>query len=416
LKSRAIGNIPLGWRSSLFFRTVFALSLLVSATVGLPGQDSSSPSDSDNLFTHAVQDYEQNRFSEAGTEFEKVRGVHAQDAQHYLSRIKAYKEDMDIAATIMKRSPDELDVTSLEYAIQKYQDALRIKKDGPWDPEQRLQTAMALHAKLQQQGSKGMEARDRDICGKAVGAVQQHHFKDAALYSCLLANDNPAYSCNGDEAVHMCQQMRELAPLGGSLVEDHPPTHSSTGTSASSGTGAFDKGKAAFERNDFEKARILFAHAPAELKSAADEYLTKISRYQAFMAQAEKLSQSSSYDEARVAFTNAANIKPDGPGNPRAQALLMELEEGIDQFYSGDYVSAMHNLEGYSRDSTEREPLAHFYLGASKLARFFITGSEDASLQQDALHDLRIAKQAGYKANGQDVSPRILKAYNDLAF
>jgi hypothetical protein len=132
------------------------------------------------------------------------------------------------------------------------------------------------------------------------------------------------------------------------------------------------------------------------------------------MSQAEKLGKASSYEDARMAFTNAASIKPDGPGNPHEQALLMELEEGIDQFYSGDYVSATHNLEGYARDSTERAPLVHFYLGASKLARFFVTGSEDASLQQDALNDLKMAKQAGFNAKGQDVSPRILQAYNNL--
>jgi hypothetical protein len=92
----------------------------------------------------------------------------------------------------------------------------------------------------------------------------------------------------------------------------------------------------------------------------------------------------------------------------------MELEQGIDQFYSGDYVSATHNLESYAQESSEREPLARFYLGASKLARFFLTGGEDANLQQDALNDLRKAKQAGFKARVQDVSPKILQAYKDL--
>lgn len=389
-----------------------ALAIFISVSVApiLMSQESSSSSDSDSLFARAVQDYTQNRFQDAAKEFENVRGAQAPEAEEYKAKIKAYTEDMQLAAGIMQRPEDERDVPNLEFAIQKYQDAIRIKQDGPYEPAQKLQTARALLAKLQTTSAKGTEARDRELCAKALGAAKEHHYKDAELLICMVANDNPAYACGGDEAVHMCQQMQELASLDRPSLDSQPVPHAGNGATDS----AIDKGKAAYEKNDFEKARTLFARAPADLKSAADEYLSKISRYQDLMKEAERLSQTSAYEAARVAFTNAANIKPDGPGNPAAQALLMELEAGIDQFYSGDYVAAMHNLEGYSRDGTEKEPLAHFYLGASKLARFFITGSEDASLRQSALKDLKIAKQAGYKANREDVSPKILKAYNDL--
>lgn len=392
--------------------TLLLATLTAFLVPGLRSQD-----ESEALFTRALQDYTQNRFTDAQSEFEKVQGAHAQEAKQYVARIKAYKEDMEVADSFMRRMPDEIDASSVEYAIQKYEDALQIKPDGPGNPKQALEKAKALHAQLVQKGSKNVEARDRDFCAKALVAVQEHHYKEAELFSCPLANDNPSYPCGEDEAVHMCQQMRELAKLGGSSGANFAPPRSegNANNSASTGTEPTDRAKAAFDNNDFGRARTLFTRLSPELKPAADEYLDKISHYQEFMAQAEKLSQSGAYDEARVAFINAANIKADGPGNPRAQALLMELEEGIDQFYSGDYVSAARNLEGYARDSTEREPLAHFYLGASKLARFFITGNEDASLQQDALNDLKIAKQAGFKA-GQDVSPKILKAYNELAF
>jgi outer membrane protein assembly factor BamD (BamD/ComL family) len=318
---------------------------------------------------------------------------------------------MQVANGITRRSAAELDASSLEFAIQKYEDALKIKPDGPWHPAQELEKAKALDAQLVQQHAQGLAARDRDFCTKAQAAAQVHHYKEAALYSCPLANDNPAYSCGGDEAVHLCQQMQDLAkahPQSEFAAENRPSK-----VPAANGT-AIDKGIAAYEKNDFENARTLFAHVPPEIKSAADEYLDRISRYQGLMAQAQKFVETGSYDQARTAFTNAASIKPDGPGSPRSQASLMELEEGIDQFYSGDYESATRNLENYARESSEREPLAHFYLGASKLARFFLTGSEDSSLQKDALDELRKAKQAGFKAKGQDVSPRILQAYNDL--
>ena len=94
----------------------------------------------------------------------------------------------------------------------------------------------------------------------------------------------------------------------------------------------------------------------------------------------------------------------------------MELFLGLDQFYSGDYESAIQRLQECARTGTQKQPLILFYLGASKLARFFVTGSEDSILRQDALNDLKQAKQAGFKITGEDVSPKILQAYKALEF
>src|SRR5208282_3542192 len=110
---------------------------------------------------------------------------------------------------------------------------------------------------------------------------------------------------------------------------------------------------------------------------------------QSYMAQAAQLSKDSKYEDARAAFTNAANIKANGPGNPRAEELRMVLAEGLDRFYSGDYVAAIQQLEEYVKSRGERQPLAHFYLGASKLAFFFLTGNENTDLQQEALKYLK---------------------------
>ncbi len=387
------------------------LWLLTALAASCPVYAHPSPqADGDELFAQAVQDYNQNRFSDAASNFEKVQGAHAQEAQQYIARIKAYKDAIGTAKGIMNRSLDELDATSLEYAIQEYEEALKIKADGPWHPVEEMAKAKALKTQMDQKRAASSKAMDRDFCQKTLGAKEEHHYKEAARYSCPLANDDPGYSCGGDEAVHLCQQMTELAKMdtGGPA----PPLQPRTAARAST----LDQAQAAYEKSDFGRARLLFEQAPADLKSAADEYLDKISRYQDSMTQGDKLSKAGQYEEARTAFSNAANIKPDGPGDPRARALLMELAEGLDQFYSGDYTSASQHLDAYARGSTEKQPLAHFYLGASKLARFFLTGSEDATLRQDAMNDLKIAKQAGFKADGQDVSPKILQAYKDLTF
>lgn len=410
LVARLVGGV------FIVFLSTFSLSK--TASIHLMAQEVSPPAESEELFTRAVQDYTQNRFLMARTEFDKVHGTRAQDAQQYTTKINAYLEDMQIGADIMGRSEDELDAPSLEYAIQRYQDAVRIKPEGPGEPGKLLEKAKGLYASRAQQRSVGMQGRDADFCAKALAAAKQHRYKDAVLYSCPLANDNPAYSCGGYEAVQLCQQMSDLAKSEDSSSDESSDESSKERTipAQTDGSNLIGKAKAAYEKNDFEKARSLLAKAPGEQKSAADDYIDKISRYQGYMAQAKQSSDASAYEEARTAFTSAASIKPDGPGDPGAQALIMQLEEGVDQFYSGDYVSATHSLETYAQGSKEKEKesLARFYLGASKLARFFITGGEDSSLQQDALHDLKIAKQAGYKAKGDDLSPRILETYNSL--
>ena len=91
----------------------------------------------------------------------------------------------------------------------------------------------------------------------------------------------------------------------------------------------------------------------------------------------------------------------------------MELLLGLDQFYSGDYASATQHLEASAKGNAGKPALVHFYLGASKLGQFFVTGSADDTLHQDALNELKQAKQDGFKPTS-DVSPKILDAYKAL--
>ena len=405
--------------SKTFPRRFPILLCLISLAIAAPTSAAGSPpppaspqADQDALYNQAVLDYKQNRLSVALGEFEKISGAHSQDAQQYISRIKAYTDAMNSAATIVSRTPDEQDENSLTYAIQKYEEAIKIKPDGPWNPAAAIEKAKALRAQLSQRTAANRAARDRDFCTKALGSQQEHHYKDAALSICLVANDNPGYSCGGDEAVHMCEQMKDLAKFEKAPPVERPVVETSSGGRDND----LDRAKAVYDKNDFVRARVLFQRVSGDLKSAADEYLDKISRYQDAMAKGDQFSRQSQYEEARAAFQNAAAIKADGPGNPQSQTLLMDLMQGMDLFYSGDYPAATQHLEAYAQQSTERQPLAHFYLGASKLASFFLAGSEDANLREDALNDLKVAKQAGFKATSQDVSPKILQAYKDLAF
>jgi hypothetical protein len=353
--------------------------MVVATCMALP------QADPDRRFAQAVQEYNNNRFPDALTKFERMQGPHAQEAQQYIDKIKAYQQAKGTADDIMRRNMDELDLDSVASAIQEYEKAITIKSDGPGQPTQKLTGAKRIRVII-----TGV------LCDKALAAARKDQYKEAADSVCRVASGDPTYACGGNEARELCEQYKKLVP---------PPK-----------SAVLAKAKAAYDGNDFPGARALFKTLSGNFRPTAKEYLDKISRYQSYMAQAAQMSKDSKYGDARAAFTNAANIKADGPGNPGAGVSRMELAEGLEQFYSGHYDAAIQHLEKYAQSTGEKQPLAHFYLGASKLARFYVTGSEDAGLQKDALKDLAEAKQAGFEAESQEVSPKILQAYHDLEF
>ena len=424
-KQTGDSSAPEGRKNRMRTRTIISAFLLALLALTAAAQNS-------DTFSQAVDAYNKNLFSDAIAKFQQVSGPHAPDAQQYIKKMKAYMEAMQLAKGIMDRSPDERDANSLAFAIQQYQLALRIKPDGPWNPADQLAKAQALKAQFEKSHAASSSAMDTEFCAKSLAAAQSHHFKEAAQLICAVANDNPGYSCGGNEAVYLCQLNTEMSKLGPTAPEKPAPEKTTaiktapeksapekiTATPAepAAPSAAFDRAKAAYDANNFERARALFQHVDAGSKPAAADYLDKISRYNDAVASGEKLARAAQYDSARAAFAAAAAIKPDGPGDPQTRASAMELLLGLDQFYSGDYASAILQLQDYSRTGTQKQPLARFYLGASKLARYFVTGSENPALQQEALSDLKIAKQAGFKATGQDISPKILQAYNDLQF
>lgn len=393
--------------SSLFNITIFALVLLLSA----PGSQAWQGTVAGDAFTQAVDAYNANRFTDAQNLFSTVTGAHAQEAKAYLDKIRSYRDALETAQTMLNRSPDEMDSGSLQFAIRQIQQAIAIKPDGPYHPGDLLAKAKALQAKVAAGEQASAASRDQDFCRKALDAAKAHRYKDAARLSCLVANDNPGFACGGDEAVHVCQQMEELEashPAGGSA---EPPAQ----VAASDKSDQFEKARVAYEANDFDQAKKLFQRVTGDQKPEAGEYLDKIERYRVAMEHAAKLLRAADYQDARLAYREAAGIKPGGPGKPEEQAAIVDLQQGIDEFYSGHYAEAQQYLSTYNQENPQKPDLAHFYAGASKLAQFYLTGGQDAGLHDGALDEFRQARKAGFSPNGQPVSPKILSAYQEAA-
>ena len=419
---------PLGRRSGSVGRTILTRLLLclfitgftlATPRLGLAAFQSSSDAEQEDRFNQAVQAYNQNRFTDARTLFEGVKGSHSQEAKKYLDNIQAYRSALTDADSFMNKSPDELDAENVDFAIKRYQDAIAIKSDGPWNPKEKLQKALDLKGRLLKQSRPGTESRDRGLCDNLVKAIAAKSYEQAKLSACALAHDDPGYSCGGDEAVHLCQQMGELAslrPHPRPAPENVPGTAPPVNPGEVSKMSAFDKAKAAFDANDFEKARIGFQQVTGEDKASAQDYLGRISQYQDLMKRAAKSANNSQYEEARAAYLEAAKIKPDGPGSPQEQAGSMALQQGLTEFYAGNYSNARESLASYVQEDTTKANLAHFYMGACELSRFFLAGSQDGSLREEALNDFRKAKEAGFEPKNLEVSPKILKVYEELAY
>lgn len=261
------------WKRS-WLMSMLALALLFAAAP--PRVAAQGPSA--DAFERAVDAYNNNRFTEAQSLFSGVAGMHAPEAGTYLEKIRTYKEALETAQTMLSRSPDEMDNASLDLAIRQIQQALSIKADGPYHPNDLLAKAKELKATLAQRDRSNAASRDQDLCNKALEASKAERYEDAQRFSCLVAYDNPGFQCGGDEAANVCQEMKDLlASRPGGTSKPAPRSHDAD---------AFEKAKSAYDGNDFDAAGKLFQQVTDQRQSEASKYLDKINRYQTAMKQA----------------------------------------------------------------------------------------------------------------------------------
>jgi hypothetical protein len=110
--------------------------------------------------------------------------------------------------------------------------------------------------------------------------------------------------------------------------------------------------------------------------------------------------------------------KETGPTQKRASSEAdVMLAKGIREFYQGLFEKAETHISDYLDVNGSKTGLSHFYMGASKLTRFYLSGERDAGLKRDAEAAFRLAKNtSGFRPPGESyLSPKILKAYQDVS-
>jgi len=85
----------------------------------------------------------------------------------------------------------------------------------------------------------------------------------------------------------------------------------------------FDQGVAAYQRNDFSSAKNDFNGISGRHQSDAQTYLQKIKNYEQAYSEGDRLADAKNYKGASSAYSEAATVKGDGPGDPRGRISQM---------------------------------------------------------------------------------------------
>ncbi len=93
------------------------------------------------------------------------------------------------------------------------------------------------------------------------------------------------------------------------------------------------------------------------------------------------------------------------------------LATAIGEFYKGSYEDAEFHFRLYIENDGGKAALGNFYLGVSRLTRYFLRGAkpDDKRMMEDGIAAFKLAKKtSGFKPPGEQyLSPKILKLYQD---
>lgn len=114
------------------------------------------------------------------------------------------------------------------------------------------------------------------------------------------------------------------------------------------------------------------------------------------------------------------------PNNRHARRLLAEsqqlaeeapLRSGLQAYFEGKYDEAERLLSDYLSNSGKKQALAYFFRGATRSARYFLSGEKDASQKQRAQEDFRAAQKDNrrFRPPEKYVSPKVLALYAEVA-
>ena len=348
----------------------------------------------DKLFSEAVKLFTDGNDTEARSRFNQIvrgGGAKAAEARTYLQRLEERREE------------------------SAFNEGVRLLQGGDYSgARSRLQEVVGLNGKRKAEAERYLAQleqgeREQRAFNEGERAFNQKRYPDAQASFRQVAGMNGSRKGEAE---------RYLNRIETAVQED----------------AAFKAGVQKFTQNDFDGARSEFLKVislKGALANDARIYLTKIDARgqdprevaKQFVTDAQTAMGRKDY---RAAVEKLAAATALDPNNRDARRLLAEsqqlaeeapLRSGLQAYFEGKYDEAERQLNDYLNNSGKKQALAYFFRGATRSARYFLSGEKDAQQKQLAQEDFRAVQKDNrrFRPPEKYVSPKVLALYAEVA-
>lgn len=354
----------------------------------------------EDRFQEGVQAFNAGHFDDAKQKFQNVRtGPRVEEARQYVNS--------KIPAAIQAKEREAS--AGAEAAVnQKFDQAVQAYNRNDFNGARSLFSQVTG-------GSRAGDAQNYLNRMKQYDAAmaEGERLASAKNYKAAQGSYNEAATLKGDGPGDPRGKANQMASLGSGSTAAAPVTTATAPppVTTSSTTTAPPRAPVALAVKEPSKPKVDVGKLLAEAESAKakGDIASAKSKYIAVLAADERNAQ------ARVGLETLP--KETGPAQQKASSEAdVMLAKGIREFYQGLFEKAETHISDYLDVNGSKTGLSHFYMGASKLTRFYLGGERDAGLKRDADAAFRLAKKtSGFNPPGESfLSPKILKAYQDV--
>jgi hypothetical protein len=360
----------------------------------------------EDRFQEGLKAFNEKRYDDAKQKFQNVRtGPRADEARQYVSS--------KIPAAIAAQEREA--AAGVESAAsQKFDQAVQAYNRNDFNGARGLFQSVT--------GGKKGEAENylNRIKQYESAMAEGDRLAAAKNYKAAQGSYNEAATLKGDGPGDPRTKASQMASLGSGSTTTTPPVVTATTTTTTKPPPVTTTTTsppivrapvvAAVKEPSKPKVDVGKLLAEAEAAKAKGDIAAAKSKYIAVLAADDKNAQ------ARVGLETLP--KETGPVQTKASSEAdVMLAKGIREYYQGLFEKSEVHITDYLDVNGSKTGLSHFYLGASKLTRFYLGGEKDTGLKRDAQAAFRLAKQtSGFKPPGESfLSPKILKTYNDIS-
>lgn len=371
-------------------------------------------------YDQGVQAYNRNDFGNAKSALGQVTsGAKTGDAQALLNKIKQYEQ-------AMAQGDQLFNSKNYSAARNSYQEAARLKGDGPGDPNGKIQKAndaekVAL-AQMDEQKRREEEARREAECRAKKPVFASFQVPSSGQVGSALkaaATANPG-----------CKAITATSIQWG----DGSQTSGNSGSHAYKAPGTYDviawvTDEAGNKVSQVQTVRIIevavkqvvpevdVAKTLAEARAAQKKGDIRLARGKYMSVLSADKGNKEAIDALDELSKMAAATPPPATPEPQTPGVISEADQllgkGITEFYTAQFDDALIDLRNYIQFKGEKVGLANFYIGALKATQYHLAGASDPKLQEAALSAFKAAKKSPkFKVPEKYVSPKIIEMYN----